>query len=259
MIQRYTVLILILCWACSQPKNNVETSTAIEDINEPMPGFNIEGSDPIAIFVADKVMAAMGGRKAWDKTQYLKWTHFDNRTLTWDKHNGDVRIDFLDNEDVYLVNINDLTGKIYKDGQVMTESDSLAKYLSIAKDIWINDSYWLIMPYKLKDNGVTLYYLGEDTTSDGRDVQKLQLVFENTSETLGNVYDIWVDAGTNLVSQWAFYPDGSYTEPTYTTTWADYQKQGEILLSNTRGDKQLSNIEVLSTVPTNTFNTLQID
>ena len=37
--------------------------------NPPAPGFDLAGSDPRAIAVADQVMERMGGREAWDRTR----------------------------------------------------------------------------------------------------------------------------------------------------------------------------------------------
>jgi hypothetical protein len=48
-------------------------------------GFNESASDAKAIAIADEVMQAMGGRKAWDKTRYLSWKFFSFRQLTWDR------------------------------------------------------------------------------------------------------------------------------------------------------------------------------
>ena len=61
--------------------------------NPPAEGFNLEGSDPEAIEVADQVMEAMGGREAWDNTRHIAWNFFGSRDLVWDKWTGDVRID----------------------------------------------------------------------------------------------------------------------------------------------------------------------
>ena len=62
---------------CSQKKR----ATAAEDLesvdlNYPLPGFDLEGSDPLAIVLADRIMSAMGGREAWDKTRYIKWKFY---------------------------------------------------------------------------------------------------------------------------------------------------------------------------------------
>ncbi len=225
--------------------------------NSPMPGFDVEGSDPIAIMIADKVMNAMGGRKAWDNTRVICWTFFGKRKLVWDKHTGDVRIDYVDSDEKIIVNIHSMEGKVYKNGRELTDADSLARYLKKGKSIWINDSYWLVMPFKMKDSGVTLHYIGEDTLTGGGDAQFLHMTFKEVGDTPDNMYGVWVDFETNLVSQWAFFKSYEDADPTFVNPWLDYQSYGEILLSGDRGSKKITDIRVLEEVPTGTFNSFE--
>ena len=126
-----------------------------ERANPPAKGFNEAGSDIEAIHLADEVMRTIGGRKAWDATHYVKWNFFGRRTLTWDKINHRCRIEIPSDSLTILLNLKSDKGKVYKSGKPYTEVDSLTKYLKKGKEIWINDSYWLVMPMKLKDSGVT--------------------------------------------------------------------------------------------------------
>ncbi len=64
-----------------------------ETSNPPAPGFNLADSDPEAIRIADQVMEALGGRKNWDKTRYLKWNFFGKRRHTWDRYTGNYRLE----------------------------------------------------------------------------------------------------------------------------------------------------------------------
>ncbi|MEJ1710186.1 hypothetical protein, partial [Escherichia coli] len=81
---------------------------------------------------------------------------------------------------IYLVNITTGEGRVQIKGQELTEPDSLRRQmLERAKNIWINDSYWLVMPFKLKDTGVTLKYLGQDTLRGLPYYNVLQLTFQN--------------------------------------------------------------------------------
>lgn len=224
--------------------------------NPPAENFNAEASDQRAIELADDVMKSMGGRTAWDNTRFIRWTFFGRRTLLWDKWTGQVRIDFTDTDEVYLVNINTNEGKIWQDGAYLTVPDSIAKYSSRAKSIWINDSYWLVMPYKLKDSGVTLKYLGEETKGDTLQ-HTLQMTFENVGDTPDNKYWVVIDDETKLVSDWVFYTKFDDEEPRFSTPWADYQTHGNIMLSGNRGRGQLTNIGVFTSVPEQVFETAE--
>ena len=149
-----------------------------------------------------------------------------------------LAINILNTQKVILVNINDGSGKVFFDGIETTHPDSLSKYLTRGKGIWINDAYWLFMPFKLKDSGVTLTYVGEDTTQTGIASHKLQLTFENVGNTPQNKYHVWVDKSDELVKQWAFYTDNTNEEPRFVNPWVGYEKYGSLLLSGDRGQRR---------------------
>ena len=51
---------------------------------------------------------------------------------------------------VVLMNINSKEGTAYLEGTRM-ESEEEKKYLERAYAIWVNHTYWLLMPYKMRD------------------------------------------------------------------------------------------------------------
>lgn len=221
--------------------------------NPPAPGFDAAGSDARAVDIADEVMAAMGGRKAWDKTRAIAWNFFGARKLVWDKATGDVRVDNVRNDQTVLLNINTDKGRVFRNGAEETNPDSVAKFVKQAKAAWINDSYWLVMPFKLKDSGVTLKYLGEGAMEDGKPADMLQMTFKGVGVTPDNKYKIWVDKATHLVSQWSYYPKFSDEKPGFTLPWIDYKKHGDIILSGERGARDLTDIMVFSKLPKAVF------
>lgn len=203
--------------------------------------------------IADNVVKAMGGRKAYDNTRHITWNFFGSRKLTWDKWTGNVRIDFLKENSIFLVNVQTKTGKILKNGIEITQVDSVAKYVKQANSIWINDSYWLLMPFKLHDAGVNLLYLGKEKTQQGEEADVLQLSFQGVGLTPENQYKIYVNPATNLVNQWAFFRKGSQEKPDFVMPWTDYKQYGKILLSGNRGERRLSDIQVYDEVPTRVY------
>ncbi|MCK5703906.1 MAG: hypothetical protein KAI29_22260, partial [Cyclobacteriaceae bacterium] len=183
------------------------------------------------------------------------WNFFGSRSLWWDKLNGDVRIQMHKADStLILVNIFDGTGRVYSNGEEMNHPDSLSKYLKRGKGIWINDAYWLFMPFKLKDSGVTLTYVGEDTTQAGIAADVLQLTFEGVGNTPQNKYHVWVDRSDNLIKQWAFFRENDMAEPNFTTPWIDYKEYGSIILSGDRGKRKITNIAVLEYMDESIFN-----
>ncbi|MFN7119772.1 MAG: hypothetical protein ACK4TA_23465, partial [Saprospiraceae bacterium] len=220
--------------------------------NPPAEGFNLLESDARAIQIADEVMKAMGGRQNWDNTRYISWNFFGRRKLLWDKWQGDVRIEV--DSTIYLVNIAKNTGKVKKGNEIITHPDSLQKYVDRGISIWINDSYWLVMPFKLKDSGVTLKYIGERNTAAAKPADVLQLTFQNVGRTPENKYWVYVDKDSRLVTQWEYYQKYTDEKPQIVNPWENYKKQGNILLSGDRGEnRKLTDIAVYNNVPESAF------
>jgi hypothetical protein len=224
-------------------------------VNPAADGFDEANSDEMAVSIADQVMEAMGGRASWDQTRYLCWDFFGNRHLIWDKQSGNVRIDFPDGN-IYQVNVFDGSGMALKDGAEVVQPDSLKKELERAKSIWINDSYWLVMPFKLKDSGVTLKYLGLQQSQENVPSHVLELTFKNVGVTPQNRYLVYVDTSTNLVNQWAFYREANQDSANFVLPWNNYQEYGDILLSDNRGERNLNDVQVLDSLPGEVFTTL---
>lgn len=254
----FIVLLGILLGACNTQRGSSEASSAeVETYGNPAAeGFDSLNSHAEAMAIADRVMESMGGRQAWDQTRFLAWDFFGARKLIWDKHEGRVRIDFPDGS-VYLVNINDQTGKVLQQGEEITQVDSLAKYLERAKSIWINDSYWLVMPFKLKDSGVTLKYLRMEPTLDSVMSHVLELTFSGVGVTPQNKYLVYVDTSTHLVNQWAYFREANQDSANFMLPWGNYSKYGSILLSDDRGERDLSEVTVFETLPDEVFTSFE--
>ncbi len=222
--------------------------------NPPMEGFDQEGSDPLAIEIADQVMEAMGGRTNWDNTRYLTWTFFEDDQV-WDKWTGRFR--WQRDSLVVLMNITSQQGAAFANGEAVPEQEVEALLQSAYGD-WANSGYWLLMPYKLKDSGVTLGYGGEGTTEDGRAAHILTLTFDNVGLTPDNRYEVYVDKESSLVTQWSYYRNASDPEPGFTRPWENWQWHGNIMLSDGRGMRQdqpfrLPNVGVYDELPDSVF------
>lgn len=243
--------ILFLIISCNNPE---ATNSESEIANPAAEGFNYEASDQKAIALADSVMQSMGGRKAWDTTRFIKWNFFGRRDLVWDKKTGRVRIESPGDSAIYLVNVKQDTGMVSIKGNEVTEPDSLKQLLSRAKSIWINDSYWLVMPFKLKDSGVTLKYLREDTTQQGEPAHVVQLTFDEVGDTPNNKYEVYIDKEDHLVKQWAYFQNADQPQPSAVWPWDNYQELGGLKLSYNRSDdKGPKDVEIYKDLPDETF------
>lgn len=246
----FLLLLLTALYGCNQKS----AESSLSEVNPAAEGFDLANSDPAAVELADSVMAAMGGRKNWDNTRFISWNFFGNRNLVWDKEKGRVRIESLKDSITYLVNLNTLEGKVRVKGQDLPESDSLKKMLNRGKSIWINDSYWLVMPFKLKDTGLTIKYMGEDTLINGAKCNVMQLTFNKVGDTPQNKYHIYVDLADNLVKQWAYYSEANQDSANFMRPWDNYNRYGKILLSADRSDGGgPKNVKVDETLPDNVF------
>lgn len=245
------ILLLTMLAACSDRYGSDEINPAAE-------GFDIGNSDPAAVELADSIMAAMGGWNNWNDTRYISWNFFGFRDLLWDKKTDRVRIESSRDSITYIVDLKNLTGKVWVKGDLIAESDSLQKMLQRGKSIWINDSYWLVMPFKLKDSGVTLKYLGEDTLLNGGRCNVLQLTFKNVGDTPQNKYLLYVDLKDNLIKQWAYFNDADQDSANFVRPWDNYKKYGNILLSADRTDSSgPRNVKVPESLDEKLFQELQ--
>jgi hypothetical protein len=216
--------------------------------NPPCAGFDAAGSDPRAIAIADEVMQAMGGRAAWDKARVLCWNFFGRRSHVWDKQTGDWRMD--EGDKVVLMNVDSGKGRVFEKGVELTEPEALAKALEGGRRAWINDSYWLVMPYKLKDSGVTLTYAGEGALADGRKADLLQMTFKGVGVTPDNRYLVFVGRDTHLVERWQYFQKAGDAEPKMDTVWEGWGWYGGIRLASGRGEKrELGGLQVLDIPP----------
>lgn len=227
-------------------------------------GAGASESDPEAVQVAQRLLEALGGEEAWNDTRYITFDFFGRRSHVWDKHTGRHRLEGETQEGERYVVLHDVDdrgegpGRVFVNGEEAS-GDTKAEYLKNAYAAWINDTYWLAMPYKLLDPGVTLAYEGRETI-DGTSYDVVKLRFDDVGLTPGDRYWAYVNRDTGLMDRWAYHlqsmePDA---EPT-AWDWVDWKRHGAIMLSPTReqvgGDRVLSlaPIEVPETVPETTF------
>jgi hypothetical protein len=224
-------------------------------------------SDARATAVADRVMDALGGKEAWDATRFLRFGFgverdgkFQGRTHTWDKWTGRYRVEGMTREGapfLILMNLNTRDGSAWLGGKKL-EGGDLKAQLERGYGMWVNDTYWLLMPYKMKDPGVILSYAGEEKGDSGAMYDKVKLTFDNVGLTPRDAYWVWVNRDTGLVDRWDYVLKGENVPPT-TWLWSGWKKYGGIMLSGDRtnpkdnGKLLLPDIAVLESVPDSVF------
>lgn len=198
------------------------------------------GSDSKALAVAERVSQALGGEAAWNATRFLRFDFAVEaegqvklaRAHTWDKWTGRYRLQGKNKDGqafVVLMNVNTKQGAAWVDGRPV-EGEALQKQLENGYAAWVNDTYWLIMPYKLRDPGVSLALAGQEAGCD-----KLLLTFDGVGLTPKDKYWVWVNQKTGLVDRWDFVLKGE-PGPATTFEWKGWKAFGKIQLADDRRD-----------------------
>jgi hypothetical protein len=189
-------------------------------------------SDPKAIAIADQVMTALGGRERWDALKGLRWsfefavgdTIKSSRRHAWDKQTGWHRVEGVNRSGQPFVLIEQLDGKggMAWMNHNAIQGDSLAKLMKRAKSLWTNDTYWMLMPYKLRDPGVTLKYAGE-SKQGAITYDRLALSFDQVGETPGDHYWVFVNRANHRIEKWEFVLQGE-KPPAEKWTWEGWEQ-----------------------------------
>ena len=183
--------------------------------------------------LAASVMENMGGRKAWKRLGCVSWNFMGGgRRHTWNKRTGDARIET--DKELVLMNIETRTGRAWLEGQEVFGAE-LDAMLEKGYAWWVNDSYWMFMPYKLLDPGVKLEFVGTTPMKDGRAADVLGVTFDSVGLTPQNRYEVFVARDTGLIEQWSFYSDAEDTEPRFTSPWSGWEQFGSIMLATDHG------------------------
>lgn len=171
------------------------------------------GSDEKARAIAQSMMNAMGGQDAWNHAHYVRYGFRVNaggkvvvdRSHLWDKYTGRYRLEDKTRQGeprVTLFNINDQQGSAYVSGKKL-EGDAARQAVKDAYAAFINDVYWLAMPWKWMDSGVHLKSLGEKRLGQ-KNYDVVQLTFDKVGLTPGDRYEAYVSPESHLMEHWEY-------------------------------------------------------
>lgn len=221
---------------------------------------------PEAVAVAERTLEAMGGSEAWEATRFLRFDFFGFRLHYWDRYTGRHRLEGKTRDgDAYVVlsNIQTREGEAWVNGERQT-GDAAKEWLERAYGAWVNDTYWLLMPYKLRDPGVSLSYEGEEEV-DGARYDKLKLTFDGVGLTPGDTYWAWINRDTGLMDRWAYHLEGWEADRAPTAwQWLGWQTYGRVKLAPKRknledgSERELGEIAVYDQLPDAVFTELEL-
>lgn len=205
-----------------------------------------------ARIVHHQVMQSMGGEDAWDRARFLSFRWLveregevvSERRHAWDRHEGLYRLEWevegseiLALFDVERVEEDEDFGKLpegraWRDGREL-EDASRDTLLAGAYRSFINDTYWLLMPYKWEDPGVHAEYEGRQTLPDGREYEVVHLSFDDDVGITTDRYWGYVDPETGRMAAWRFHLEGQEA-PGPIIWWEEWRQVGPIQLSALR-------------------------
>ncbi|MBZ0113573.1 MAG: hypothetical protein K8J08_14005 [Thermoanaerobaculia bacterium] len=203
--------------------------------------------EPTAKALAEASMEAMGGQEAFAQTRLLRFDFVVSRAGTelarhrhwWDRWSGDYRVEGNNREgQAYRVvfNVNDRKGEAWLDGTAQ-EGEALEALLEMAYGRFINDTYWLLMPWKWLDPGVQLT-LHEPREADGTTFDIVELSFtDGTGLTSGDHYWGWVSRTSHRMERWEYALQTADGKPSdgdpSVFLWTDWVKTDSGLLFST--------------------------
>ena len=204
-------------------------------------------SKPPAQQVVCAMMQAMGGQKAWDGARYWRYDWVVERNgqevarvrHLWDRDTGRYRVEWKNKEGKNvqaLFDVGTKRGRVWVDGAPASAADS-SSMLERAYGRFINDGYWLMMPWKLQDPHVHVEMAG-DSTLDGQAYDLVHVTFDSVGLTPKDQYWAFVNRKTHLMDRWAYFLEGTAGQPSLDKAtpwkWSDWQNIHGMMMARDR-------------------------
>ena len=186
----------------------------------------LQTGDPRAIQIADEMIEAMGGQENWEQARFIRFTNVRRSrraTFTWDRWTGRLRLEARNEAGVpyvVLMNLNSRQGRVFVDGRSIRGKE-LSEYVNRAARMWTGATYWFLMPFKWKDEGVILAYEGEEEV-DGVLYDKVHLSFDNVGRSPGDQYWAYVNRESRFMDRWKFKLESGAEGDYRWTRWHRY-------------------------------------
>lgn len=185
-------------------------------------------------------MLNMGGRSALTQHRYMRFDFVVKRESKeiarhahlWDQQTGRYRITGLTSDglqyDIMYSDINEKMGAVWIQDTLIEDARRMA-YLEYGYGRFINDTYWLLMPWKLLDQGVHLKAEGQVVDSNSAvtwDV--LHVSFDSVGLTPGDQYWAYINPKTGFMERWKYKLQGSGKSGDF--LWSDWKSYDGVWL-----------------------------
>ncbi|QTD37364.1 hypothetical protein JL193_14890 [Polaribacter batillariae] len=183
---------------------------------------NVKAYNPKANELANKILKTIK-HDAYKKTRYLEWSFGGRRHFKWDKekHIADVSWDSIR---VNLHPQNKEKSTVFFNGKLQEKADSTI--VKKAWNIFNNDSFWLVAPHKLFENGIIR------TVQKENDKDALLVKYTTGGSTPGDSY-LWILDENYLPISYKMYVP-SMKMNGVSATWEDWitTESGTLLPTN---------------------------
>jgi hypothetical protein len=157
-----------------------------------------------------RVMNAMGGKSAWENVNQMQFSFQGERNGVsrpailhdWQRKSGDYKVQWQRGDSTIVAdfNLNTKLGSVKINDALQPDSTN-GIWLKMAYGRYINDSYWLLMPTKLFDDGV-FRTLAPDSSSATH--QSIKLQFGEVGLTPGDQYWLFINRETGFIDRWSY-------------------------------------------------------
>jgi hypothetical protein len=160
----------------------VVASIAVYSIyNKPLPTGT---AGPQADALAQKMLKSIN-EEAFKNTRYLEWTFRDGtHTYKWDKTLGKVNVSW-DDITVNLLLKNPKKSYVFQKAITVENNKQRKKAIEKSINLFNNDSFWLVAPFKVYDDGVERRIVKLDDGTNG-----LLVTYTSGGSTPGDSY-LW--------------------------------------------------------------------
>jgi hypothetical protein len=176
---------------------------------------------------------------AWEKARYFEFTfvvqHGNTRSTAvpqrWDRATGMYRVtgrDAKQNDFIVVMNVNTKKGRVWLNGEEVHDNRAEAT-LDLAYKRFLNDTYWLLMPLRMLDQGVVREAMGERTDSCGRTWDVVKVTTSNDTAWA------WINRDSGIVEEWDMQIAGAPADaPPVQVMFHDYARYSGLLISTRR-------------------------
>ena len=183
---------------------------------------NVKATNPKADELANKILAAIK-HENYKKTNFIEWSFAGKRFFKWNKkeHIVDVKWDSIH----VILHPNEIEKStiFINENEIKTDTEKLVKK---ATDIFNNDSFWLVAPHKLFENGIIRTIVTEDNK------EALKVTYTIGGSTPGDSY-IWILDSNYVPKSWKMFVR-TMNMNGVPATWEDWitTESGTLLVTN---------------------------